>query len=308
MKIALLCATQRGLRVLHKLAAIIQPHIELLVITFKEEPWEPPFFEEIRATAEKLGATFIETKQVGAPQLSTLWESVDLMLVVSWRFLIPASVYERIRLGVFVFHDSLLPAYRGFSPTVWAMINGETQTGVTLFKIAEQVDAGEILAQVSVTIEADETISTVMERVTLTYLKLLEENLPKLISGQVVYYPQDVTQATYTCKRLPEDNRIDWQRPSREIYNLIRAVTRPYTGAYTTLHGEKLIIWRAALITDFPRYVGRVTGRVVEVKKGVGSVILTGDGGLLVQEVQLGQNPSKGADEVLNSLSLTLGR
>src|SRR5262249_44273378 len=154
-------------------------------------------------------------------------------------------LYERARLGAYVFHDSLLPRYRGFSPTVWAMINGESETGATLFAVSEEVDYGDIIAQSRVSINSDETIAEVMERVTDAYLLLLEQNLPRLMSGNVPRTPQDHLRATYTSKRVPEDNRIMWNSPTDVIHNLIRAVTRPYTGAYTYLDDMKLIVWSA---------------------------------------------------------------
>ena len=133
MRIALFCATRRGQRFLQKLHEL-RPEADLLVFSFAEEPWEPPFLDDIRRLTLDCGGQFFEAKQVGAARWADLWEStpVDLMLAVSWRYIIPPRVYERARLGAYVFHDSLLPEYRGFSPTVWAMINGEDHTGVTL--------------------------------------------------------------------------------------------------------------------------------------------------------------------------------
>ncbi len=133
---------------------------------------------------------------------------VDLMFVVSWHYLIPRSVFQGATLGSFVFHDSLLAEYRGFAPTVWAMINGASQTGVSLLEMADDVDSGAIVNQERVPIGADDTIATVLDRVTEIYLVLLERNLPALLKGQAPHTPQDRTQATYTCKRVPEDNLI----------------------------------------------------------------------------------------------------
>src|SRR5690606_18388029 len=125
----------------------------------------------------------------------------------------PSAIYERARLGAFVFHDSLLPAYRGFSPTVWAIINGEDNTGVTLFHMADDVDSGDIVAQQRVSIAPDETIADVLENVTQAYLSVLESYLPALMDGSAPRIPQEHEAATYTCKRLPEDNAIDWHAP-----------------------------------------------------------------------------------------------
>src|SRR5690606_6269303 len=236
MQIAVLCATQRGARFLEKLVALV-PEANYTVFSFREEPHEPPFMETIRQITQSCGGQFHEARQVG--RFTTLWETTnfDLMFVVSWRYLIPPSVYTKTRLGSFVFHDSLLPAYRGFAPTVWAIINGEDHTGVTLFEIAPDVDSGDIIAQAPVSIGPDDTIADVMEKVTLTYLQLLEDNIRDLLAGKAQRHPQDQSRATFTCKRLPEDNKIDWTQPTKDIYNLIRATTAPYPGAFTTLGG-----------------------------------------------------------------------
>lgn len=308
MRIVTLCATQRGYRFLRKLSDLV-PHCELVVFSFPEEPWEPRYLDDIRQLTLERGGQFFEAKQVGAARWRQFWDStaIDLMFAVSWRYMIPASVYQRARLGTFVFHDSLLPAYRGFAPTVWSIINGEDHTGVTLFEIAEHVDEGAVVAQKRVPIGPDDFITDVLERVTESYLELLEQNLEQLIQGTAPRSPQDELFATYTCRRLPEDNQIDWTASTASIYNLIRAVSRPYPGAFTYLGGEKMTIWSAKRLANPRRYVGRVPGRVVEVRPGEGTVVLTGDGSLLLAEVQVEGGEAVCASDVLNSLAHTLG-
>jgi methionyl-tRNA formyltransferase len=119
--------------------------------------------------------------------------------------------------------------------------------------------------------------------------------------------PQNHALATYTCKRTLEDNEIQWDRATAEIYNLIRALSRPYPGAYTLLSGEKLRIWSARQI-PVPVYAGRIPGRVVKILPGEGILVLTGDGGLLVQDVQLEMGDVINASELIRSISLTLGK
>jgi methionyl-tRNA formyltransferase len=305
MHIALACATRRGYRMLEKLIALA-PDAELTVFSFREEAHEPPFVDDIRALAEGHGARFFEGRRVEAPK--DFWESaqVDLMLVVSWRYLIPEAIYRRPVRGTFILHDSLLPTYRGFAPTVWAIVNGEDHTGVTLFEIADDVDSGDMVAQKRVPIAPDDTIADVLEAVTRAYLAVLEDNLFPLLDGSAPRTPQDHTLATFTCKRTLDDNKIDWTQSTAVIYNLIRAVTMPYPGAFTTLGGQKLTIWAARPVER--NYVGRIPGRVVEFRRGEGSVVLTGDGALLITEVQREGEARVNAADVLNSLSQTLGR
>lgn len=311
MRIVVCCATNRGLRFLEHLCKLA-PESELVVVSFREVAWEPPFCDRIRDFTVSVGGQFFEARTLTTSTLQPFWDStpIDLLLAVSWRYMIPSALYRRARLGAFVFHDSLLPEYRGFSPTVWAMINGEKQTGVTLIHMAEAVDAGDIVDQQSVPISVseDETIATVLNRVTHAYLELLDRNLPQLLSGTAPATPQDHTRATYTCKRHPTDNEIDWTRAAGNIHNLIRAVTAPYPGAFTYQAGRLLRIWSAQLMPAPRRYVGAIPGRILEVRPGKGTVVLTGQGELLLQEIQYDQGESTRADQLLNQAGHSLGR
>jgi methionyl-tRNA formyltransferase len=305
MRIALFCATQRGLRCLQTLRELV-PDADLLVFSFREEPWEPPFLDAIQQAAESCDATFYESKQVA--RLTDVWESqaVDLMLAISWRYLIPASVHGRARLGAYIIHDSLLPGYRGFSPTVWAMINGENHTGATLLEMVDDYDAGAIIGQERVPIAPDETIADVLEHVTSAYVRLLRAHIPALLSETATRVSQDESLATYTAKLVPDDFRINWAWPTERIYNLIRATTAPYAGAYTTFNGQRLRIWAARRLHKPHRYVGRIPGRVAEIRGNEGVVILTGDGLLLVTEAQLDNGERVPAAQILKRMADTL--
>lgn len=309
MRIVLCCATNRGLRFAQEVRRL-RPNDDLVVLCFREEPHEPPFFDGIRAWCEQADAVFIETRVVGSSAMDSFWADhpVDLLFAVSWRYMIPRHVRERARLGSFVFHDSMLPAYRGFSPTVWAMANGETQTGVSLISMEEEVDSGDLVDQVVVPIGPSDRIDAVMESVTRAYLEMLGRNMPALAEGRATRRPQDAALASWCCRRLPSDNEIDWARPTRDIHNLIRAVSRPYPGAFTYLEGRRMIVWDAQPHPDGERYVGRVPGRVVQVQPGRGSVVLTGDSALMVREIGWDQDGSLPADRELRSIGMTLGR
>jgi methionyl-tRNA formyltransferase len=309
MRVAVCCATNRGLRFLEHLCKLV-PEIDLVVFSFREVAWEPPFHDRIRDFTASIGGQFFEARTLTTPTLQSFWDStsIDLLFAVNWRYMIPSTLYRRARLGAFVFHDSLLPEYRGFSPTVWAMVNGEKQTGATLIHMAEGVDTGDIVDQQPVIIGKDETIATVLDRVTQTYLKLLDRNLPRLIAGTSPATPQDHARATYTCKRHPSDNEIDWTRPAGDIHNLIRAVTVPYPGAFTYHGGRLLRIWSAQLMPSPRQYVGAIPGRVIEVQPGKGSVVLTGQGELLLESIQYDQGESTRADQLLSQVGQSLGR
>ncbi len=307
MHIVVLCATNRGYRFLERVLELGNEH-KFTVFSFREDPWEPPFLDNIQELAEQHQATFYESRNVSHKKWNDFWQTndIDLIFMVSWRYLVPPRIYNLAELGAYVFHDSLLPQYRGFAPTVWAMINGESQTGVTLFEVVEDVDAGDIADQQAVPITQVDTIAMVVEKVTQTYLDLITKNFDTLISGTAKLTPQNHDDATFTCKWTPADALIDWTVSSQSIYNLIRATTRPYPGAFCYFEGRKLTIWSAEL-QDKPRsYIARVPGRVAEIYKDVGTVILTGDSTILLKDVQLDGEEIVNASQLLKSPSTTL--
>lgn len=305
MRLGLCCATERGRRVLEALASI--PDLDLVVASFREEPWEPPYFDNIKAAAALVEAPFFETRRLASVEDDFYANQIDALLCVSWRYLIPNATYRRARLGGFTLHDSILPAYRGFSPTVWAMINGETTTGVTLLEIVDEVDAGDIYAQRAVSIDASDDIGAVVERVTDAYVNIVTTTVPALLNGTITGHPQDHAAATFATKLGPEDFTIDWSWPSHRIHDLVRATTRPYAGAQTTFNGSPLTVWRTRLEPNPPRYQGAVIGRHAGTTTDGGVRVITGDGSIIITEVETESGHPKRAASVLTSVSSTLG-
>jgi methionyl-tRNA formyltransferase len=299
--IVLCCATERGNRVLRRLREL-EPTARLTVFSFRETTWEPPFLENIRRTAQESGAVFFEQRDVGAPEFSQFWtlESPTLLLAVNWRYIISPTVYSSTKMGAYVFHDSLLPLYRGFSPTVRAMINGEDRTGATLFAMAERVDEGDIVDQIVVPIGPSEAIAQVTDKVTVAYLELLGRNLPALLAGTAHLTPQDHAQATYYPRRSPEENEIDWSQSARQIKNLIRAVGQPYSGAYTNLTGATVLVWEAGWCQDSDT-AHTEPGTVTEVIPGLGATVETGDGTILLTMIQFAGSTRTRADTQLTA-------
>lgn len=308
-KIVLLCATERGRQVLNALLRL-RTDEEITVFSFAEEPWEPPYLEQIKSLAVANGCQFYLGKNVASSRLREFWDrkTIDLILAVSWRYIVPSEIFRRAVAGAFVFHDSFLPAYRGFSPTVWAMLNGEPSTGVTLLEMAESVDSGAIVEQRTVPIGKTAQIADVMQHVTACYITILESTYAHLIDGTYEPHPQDPAQASYTCKFLPEDARIDWSASTERIFDLIRGYSRPYSGAYTSYGGKKLIIWNADRPLEDREFVGRIPGRVVDVLPDNGVRVLTGNGTIILREIQLGSETPVVAGDTLNSITAVLGR
>ena len=308
MHVVVLAAAERGRACLERIIKLLPVKAELTVFTFPESPWEPKFVAKIQAQSERCGARCFITTKVHGDEYSSIWSArPTLIIVIGWRYLIPASVYESASAGCYVFHDSLLPKYRGFGPTVWALRNGETETGATLFRIAEEMDAGPIVDSRTVKIEDSDYIGGVMARVTDACLQILDDNFAKLLSGQASLWEQDHTAATYTCKNIPEDFEIVWSNPATEIRNLIRAYSTPYPGAYTYLGDRKITIFSADIDNARP-YVGAIPGRMLVANPGAGILVSTGDGQLLLRDIVIDDGKMRNASELPFSVSATFGR
>ena len=182
----------------------------------------------------------------------------DAFLVAGWYHMIPKS-WRKIA-PAYGLHASLLPDYSGGAPLVWAMINGEAKTGISLFQMDDGVDSGPIAGQKEEYIKLQDTIATLYERIELRGLELLRETLPKLAEGSLQLVPQDENKRRLMPQRSPEDGRIDWSQDAATLDRFIRAQTRPYPGAFTTLEAKPLHIWRAqvALISNSKPEIGLV--------------------------------------------------
>lgn len=224
----------------------------------------------------------------------------DIVVVSGWYHNIPGSMLRIPPMGVVGFHPSLLPRYRGGAPLTWAIINGESVTGMTMFYLTSEVDAGDIIGQAQVPITPEDTIATLYDRINEATLGLVDEYMPRLREGTAPAVPQDHAQATYYPPRLPEDGEINWSWPTQRIYDWIRAQTRPYPGAYTYFHGQKLIVWSADLPQEPRNPAFGMEGRVIRVRKGQGVEVLTGDGSVVLAEAQVGDHCAP-ADEFLTA-------
>jgi methionyl-tRNA formyltransferase len=160
--------------------------------------------------------------------------------------MIPTRLFRTARLGAFNMHGSLLPKFRGKAPVNWAVLLGETQTGATLHAMVARADAGDMVDQQAVPIGPRDTASQVMARVVEAARSVLDRQLTALLAGTAPRHRQDESQATCFGGRKPEDGRINWSWPARRIFNLVRAVTRPYPGAFGDLpDGRRLQVWWA---------------------------------------------------------------
>jgi len=253
-----------------------------LVVTHRDQAGETIWFRRVADTAEELGLQVVYGDDLANAALQRAVEvaAPDFIFSFYWRRMLPASILAAAPRGAFNMHGSLLPRYRGRAPTNWAVLHDETETGATLHEMVAQPDAGRIVDQQSVPILPDDTAIEVFDKVTVASEQVLWRALPAILRGQVDYRPNDLAQGSYFGARRPQDGRIDWSKPARQVYALIRAVAPPYPGAFTDIAGVPVVVSSARLAASAPKIPGDesrpglhvVDGRIVAVC-GDGEVI-----------------------------------
>jgi methionyl-tRNA formyltransferase len=231
-------------------------HIEL-VLTNPDEPSgrghtlrAPP----VKRAALDAGLVVFQPRKFKAPLTRALLAHYrpDAVVVVAYGHIIPQWMIGLPRLGCINLHASLLPKYRGAAPVPWAIIRGESVTGVTTMKIDAGLDTGDILLQHQTPIGPEDTTETLLDRLSVAGAELMAETLHGLGRGQIPSRPQDGSQSTLAPMLKKEDGCIDWSASAEEIERRVRGL-RPWPGAYTSLRGKGLQIWKAAVSPSFPK-------------------------------------------------------
>jgi len=217
------------------------------VITHENNPEEEIWFRSVAGLAEEYDIPVHTPESVNTPEWTERIRAMepDLILSFYYRNMIKEEILNIPRLGAFNMHGSLLPKYRGRVPINWAVLHGEQTTGVTLHHMVKRADAGDIVDQEPVVIGPDDTTRDVFTKCVGAARLVLERRIEGLTTGKAPRRKQDESQATTFGGRKPEDGRIDWTQSAESIYNLIRAVTHPYPGAFTEIDGTRLFIWQA---------------------------------------------------------------
>jgi len=166
----------------------------------------------------------------------------EILISINYLFLIEQDIINLSKGLTFNIHGSLLPKYRGRTPHVWAIINDEKFTGITAHIIDEGCDTGDILEQIKISIEPNDTGDNILTKYESNYLPLIEKVIDSFNQGKLKPKKQDPKKATYYGKRIPDDGLINWNWQKERIYNWIRAQAHPYPGAFTFLHGKKITI------------------------------------------------------------------
>jgi methionyl-tRNA formyltransferase len=201
-------------------------------------------FSPVKETAIAAGIPVHQPEKIRAPEVQELLQGLapEAIVIIAYGQIIPARLLPIPQLGWINLHASLLPKYRGAAPINWAIVNGETKTGVTSMRIDAGMDTGDMLVQRELDIGASETAPELAARMSELGAPLMVETLCGLATGKILPRPQAHEQASSAPMLKKEDGRVDWSRPAQEIFNRIRGF-EPWPGAFTSFRGQTCHIW-----------------------------------------------------------------
>jgi methionyl-tRNA formyltransferase len=261
--------------------------------------------------ADAHGVPLISVRDLNTPEnVARVAElAPDLILVIGWTRLLGPDLLRLPPLGAVGFHASLLPRYRGRAPVNWALINGEQETGNTMFYLDEGVDTGLVIDQRKISILDEDNCATLYRKVADSAVDMLLEHLPRLKDGTAPRNAQNEAQATVLPRRRPEDGLIDWTRDARSLFNWVRALTHPYPGAFTFCGRRRLVVWGAS---EVPTDQGGanppdVTPGQLIAGAGPQVHVATGSGVLRLERVQWDGGEEQSGDELADLVGAVLG-
>jgi methionyl-tRNA formyltransferase len=201
-------------------------------------------FSPVKEAALAANVAVHQPEKIRAPETETLLQRLapGCVVIIAYGQIIPARLLPIPKLGWINLHASLLPKYRGAAPINWAIVNGETRTGVTTMRIDAGMDTGDMLLQREIEIGPQETAPELAARMSESGAPIMAETLRGLAAGSIAPKPQEHAKASYAPMLKKEDGRIDWKRPAKEIYNRMRGFA-PWPGAYTTFRGQTCHVW-----------------------------------------------------------------
>ncbi|CAD5917367.1 MULTISPECIES: methionyl-tRNA formyltransferase [Streptomyces] len=289
-------------------ALLDSEHDVVTVVTHpkSEHAYEKIWSDSVADLAEKHGIPVIIRNRPDDELVERLKEvAPDIIVANNWRTWMPPEIYNLPVHGTLNIHDSLLPAYAGFSPLIWALINGEPEVGVTAHLMDEELDAGDIVIQRSVAVGPTDTTTDLFHRTVDLIAPVTTEALGLIASGQTEFTRQDRSKASFFHKRAEEDIRIDWTWPAEDLERLIRAQSAPYPSAFTFHKGQRLEVVSA--VVSEGRY-GGTPGRIFY-REGDGVVIVAGadartgrNHGLAITRVRTGDGRELPATEYFTSM------
>ncbi|WP_431770325.1 methionyl-tRNA formyltransferase [Streptococcus gallolyticus] len=238
-------------------------------------------------------------KMSGSEEMAELMTlGADGIVTAAFGQFLPTKLLDSVDFAVNV-HASLLPKYRGGAPIHYAIINGEEEAGVTIMEMVKKMDAGDMIAKASTPITDDDNVGTMFEKLAVIGRDLLLRTLPDYIAGNIKPEPQDESKATFSPNITPEQERIDWNKSARDVFNHIRGLY-PWPVAHTLLDGKRFKIYEATLAEGHGK-----PGEIIE--KGKKSlVVATGDGAISLKTVQPAGKPRMSIVDFLNGVGRKL--
>lgn len=255
------------------------------LITHEDNPNEKIWFQTPAVAARAKNIPVFTPESVNNPEWREKIAALrpDLILSVYYRHMIGTKILALPRLGAWNMHGSLLPKYRGRAPINWAVLHGEPRIGMTLHRMVKSADAGAVVDQEGVDLGPRDTAEQAFRKVLPCARTVLARQIDALLAGTAKETAQDESQANYFGGRKPEDGRIIWTQTSRQIFNLIRAVTDPYPGAFVDVGLARLMVWWAE--PESPAANGR-RGQPGEILSLAPLVVATGDGALELTKIE----------------------
>ena len=288
-------------------ALIDAGHEVVLAVTQPDKPkgrGKSMQFPPVKEAALEHGIEVYQPRRVREPECVEYLRSfdADIIVVVAFGQILPKEILEMPKYGCVNVHASLLPKYRGAAPIQWAVLNGDQVTGVTTMRMDEGLDTGDMIMKQEVIVDEDETGGSLFDKLSGVGAKLCVKTMEAIENGTAVYTPQDDALATHTGKIQKEMGSIDWSKDAEVIERLVRGLN-PWPSAYTYLNGKTLKIWAAAVKDETS---DKEPGELTEVTKhSVG--VQTGDGILMLEEVQLEGKKRMSADAFLRGNALSEG-
>ena len=285
MRIAIIGRTATLLESAHRL--VDAGHRIAMVITAKPSPEQAGSEADFRALADAQGATFLSTATLEREMLAGAGGPIDVGVSLNFPTVIGQPAIDACAFGILNAHGGDLPRYRGNACQAWALLQGETRIGLCIHRmVGDDVDAGDIVLRRYRDVTIDTRVGEVMAWMQGEVPGLFVEAVRLLQQPHPTFERQDAAAALRCYSRRPEDGRIDWRADHESILRLINASSEPFAGAYTSYRGERMVVWRAALIRDDERYLA-VPGQVARIDRAGGTVdVITGGGKLRLLEVE----------------------
>jgi methionyl-tRNA formyltransferase len=259
----------------------------IAVVTHADDPRENIWFASVRDLAFGNHLPVYQPADPNDPAFVAAMQALqpDLLFSCYYRHMLKQPLLDLPRLGALNLHGSLLPRYRGRCPLNWVLVFGETETGVTLHYMEAKADQGDIVGFKRVPIAYEDTALTLFAKMTVAAPELMREAYPLLRAGTAPRLTQDHPRASYYGGRSPADGLIDWRHAALQTYNLVRAVTHPYPGAFTFFQGRKLLVWAGQIMAAAGPGAAE-PGQVTAALPGEGLLVATGSGNFLITQAQ----------------------